>query len=588
MAFDKTQPYATVNTDAGNIYYLQGGVFYQSWNLAAVSSPPAPVDAPNLSAGLATSVVPNNSVIGFQDANHALTIPDARFEGVKLRKRNLGKLRNGVMTTPSLASGQFISYLEEFTIPADCTAIRVHVANAHPTACPQIRCNIGFSEVSGDPTLALNTLTVGGVASSTAGAWSTLSKNGATAIGLIPMVGATVNNPFYTSFDYFPLSSLPRTDAGRTNRVVKLILEFGGFENGVATATTITTQSADVNITTWEQDTDLTSPPYGRFYRTRSQAVAAGVDPTLLTSTTADNTAGNTHAPVIIEYVLKSGYGQQYILLGDSEVEGTKDIPDKYGYLQRALHKLSTAALPIEIINAAQAGTSTANWASMAAVILPMFPNSIVIVPNFSPNTPAPIVNQVELTTIVNAGTGGTPGAVTLTGTTGTGTPFQVAGVISAAGTLTSTGNVTTVGNYTVLPTDITNEPVTGGGLTGCTLALTMTGATLTLAQRDIASIRRIAQQNNCAVITLTCMPSNTGGKDYLGGDPIRVALIAALQASNELYMDPSAFMSSTKTGSQVQMNPLYTTDGLHANPTGHAALEANVATPYLINLTGY
>src|ERR1700752_612730 len=45
MAFDKTQPYATVNTDAGRIYYLQSGVLYNSSDLSAAATPPAPVDA---------------------------------------------------------------------------------------------------------------------------------------------------------------------------------------------------------------------------------------------------------------------------------------------------------------------------------------------------------------------------------------------------------------------------------------------------------------------------------------------------------------------------------------------------------------
>jgi hypothetical protein len=46
MAFDRTQPYATVNTDAGNIYYLQSGIYYNSYNLSVAASPPAPVDGP--------------------------------------------------------------------------------------------------------------------------------------------------------------------------------------------------------------------------------------------------------------------------------------------------------------------------------------------------------------------------------------------------------------------------------------------------------------------------------------------------------------------------------------------------------------
>lgn len=75
---------------------------------------------------------------------------------------------------------------------------------------------------------------------------------------------------------------------------------------------------------------------------------------------------------------------------------------------------------------------------------------------------------------IVNAGTGGTPGAATVTGTTGTGTKFQATVTIEAGGTIESIDSISVAGAYTVPPTDLTAEPVTGGGLTGATLALSL------------------------------------------------------------------------------------------------------------------
>jgi hypothetical protein len=73
-------------------------------------------------------------------------------------------------------------------------------------------------------------------------------------------------------------------------------------------------------------------------------------------------------------------------------------------------------------------------------------------------------------------GTGGTPGPVTLTGTTGTGTKFQATGTINAGGVLQPGLVITVPGNYTVNPTSMTSEPVTGGGLTGATVTLTGMG----------------------------------------------------------------------------------------------------------------
>jgi hypothetical protein len=84
--------------------------------------------------------------------------------------------------------------------------------------------------------------------------------------------------------------------------------------------------------------------------------------------------------------------------------------------------------------------------------------------------------NDSVLTATVNAaGSGGTNGPVTITGTTGTGTKFQARGVI-AGGALTGPLTITNAGSYTVDPTSLTAEPVTGGPLTGATVALTMSG----------------------------------------------------------------------------------------------------------------
>jgi hypothetical protein len=81
---------------------------------------------------------------------------------------------------------------------------------------------------------------------------------------------------------------------------------------------------------------------------------------------------------------------------------------------------------------------------------------------------------------IAAPGTGGTIGTQTLTGTTGTGTKFQVSATV-AGGAVTAIGSVTNVGAYSALPTSLLAEPVTGGGLTGAQLALSM-GVDLTFA----------------------------------------------------------------------------------------------------------
>ena len=80
------------------------------------------------------------------------------------------------------------------------------------------------------------------------------------------------------------------------------------------------------------------------------------------------------------------------------------------------------------------------------------------------------------LSATVNAGgSGGSNGPGTISGTTGTGTKFTARGTISG-GALTGALTITNAGMYSVDPTSLSAEPVTGGGLTGATVSLTMSG----------------------------------------------------------------------------------------------------------------
>ncbi len=74
------------------------------------------------------------------------------------------------------------------------------------------------------------------------------------------------------------------------------------------------------------------------------------------------------------------------------------------------------------------------------------------------------------------AGSGGVDGSHLITGTTGLGTWFQASATI-LNGALLSIDMIIVAGAYTTAPTDITNEPVTGGGLIGATVSLMPTAS---------------------------------------------------------------------------------------------------------------
>jgi hypothetical protein len=101
---------------------------------------------------------------------------------------------------------------------------------------------------------------------------------------------------------------------------------------------------------------------------------------------------------------------------------------------------------------------------------------------------PAPTFSVVTVkvltATVVNGGSGGTNGPVTITGTTGTGTRFQATGTISG-NALTGALVVTVPGSYTLNPTNVNAEPVTGGGLTGATVNLQMVPLSIAVLTRN-------------------------------------------------------------------------------------------------------
>jgi len=82
---------------------------------------------------------------------------------------------------------------------------------------------------------------------------------------------------------------------------------------------------------------------------------------------------------------------------------------------------------------------------------------------------------NVAAWTIAAAGTyTGTTGAITVTGTTGTGIKFQANVTATNGSGITAINSITVPGAYTVNPTTLTAEPVTGANLTGATLSIRM------------------------------------------------------------------------------------------------------------------
>ncbi len=98
------------------------------------------------------------------------------------------------------------------------------------------------------------------------------------------------------------------------------------------------------------------------------------------------------------------------------------------------------------------------------------------------------VTTNVTSASVNAAGSGGTPGSATVTGTTGTGTKFQASVTIGSGGSISSVDAISLPGSYTVNPTSLSAEPVTGGGLTGATLSITMGVSTFSVTTPGVFS----------------------------------------------------------------------------------------------------
>lgn len=156
------------------------------------------------------------------------------------------------------------------------------------------------------------------------------------------------------------------------------------------------------------------------------------------------------------------------------------------------------------------------------------YPNDIV----YGTSTPTPgqylVTNTKAIAaTVVAGGTGGSNGACTITGTTGTGTKFQASGTVTG-GVLGGALTVTTAGNYTVNPTSLAIEPVTGCSLTGATVSLGIGVLTASILVPDVstgtaATITPTGGSGSGLVLTPTWSTrsqiqiSSTGGNTLIG-----------------------------------------------------------------------
>jgi len=197
--------------------------------------------------------------------------------------------------------------------------------------------------------------------------------------------------------------------------------------------------------------------------------------------------------------------------------------------------------------------------------------------------------------TVAAAGTGGTPGTATVTGTTGTGTKFEASVTISAGGMISSVDSLTVAGDYTVNPTTPTAEPVTGGGLSGAQLDIKLGVKTFTISNAGVFTTNApsgnftqastsgsgtgatfqqgIFGPNACTISTpgvYSAVPSNPVSQGSSSGSGLGAtftmtwASVAAFSADDWVYISGVNGMTEVNGETYVIKNPTPTTFELY------------------------
>ena len=151
---------------------------------------------------------------------------------------------------------------------------------------------------------------------------------------------------------------------------------------------------------------------------------------------------------------------------------------------------------------------------------------------------------QVVSATIHAGGTGGANGSASVTGTTGTGTKF-IANVTISGGAITAVNSISLGGSYTVNPTSLTAEPVTGAGLTGAQLSVSMGVAAISILTAGVLT----ANPSGASFTQLSTTGAGSGATfNYCIFAPYAVTVSTA-GAYTALPTNPVAQDSTTGTG---------------------------------------
>lgn len=188
---------------------------------------------------------------------------------------------------------------------------------------------------------------------------------------------------------------------------------------------------------------------------------------------------------------------------------------------------------------------------------------------------------KVSSAAIFHAGSGGTDGPATVTGTTGTGTKFRAL-VNITGGAIDQVLGVSHGGLYSVNPASLSSAPVTGAGLTGATLTITMGVGSISILTPGVFT----ANPPNGSFTILSTSGTGTGATFIQG--LFGIAAMGVVDPGNYTTFPSSPASQSSSTGSGVGATYLLTEGAVSPFANGDWVFLQGIVGPTGLNSQAY
>ncbi len=285
---------------------------------------------------------------------------------------------------PANSNANGLTIRARVALAGEWDAVRVHVPNMHTSTVAGFRLALGVTATLGAWATTAPTANNTGAATAAApsntepvnvsgGVLLTATFARQSSVTLPVAENATALCPSWSSTDWMPIKSIPRTDGGAFP-----LLDVVGFYPAGTTATQAFTGASGTAWAMWGRDD---TPSNGRVWRAWMQDGDCITTPGNFSATTTTAALW----PIIIEYRSKKR-GYTIMVAGDSIYNAHNVTYPQDGFAHKALSTLHTAEAPVELCDISVPGATTMAILERAQIIVPLVKPAVIVAQSASIN----------------------------------------------------------------------------------------------------------------------------------------------------------------------------------------------------------